>query len=106
MSTDDRTPPKRFRAGDVIENLQHTIEALTSKTAEPYVSVEFTRNAKGETQISTKVSAPGGTDPQELTELGAMVLGEAQTLYERSTWKYPSATGFVTNDGPPKGREG
>lgn len=105
MSTDDRTPPKRFRAGDVIENLQHTIEALTSKTAEPYVSVEFTRNAKGETQISTKVSAPGGVHPDELHALAQNVYAQALDTYSDAIAAFPAASGFVTNDGPPKGEK-
>lgn len=91
-------PPRRLRAQDVIDNLQHTIESLTTRSSEPYVSVEFTRNAKGETQISTKVSAPGGTDLKALRVLSSDVQRVARETYNASTQSYPTVGGLVRND--------
>lgn len=74
-------PPRRLRAADVIQAQQHVIDQLTTRTSEPYVSVEFNRNAKGETQISTKVSAPGGITQESLNDLAALVFEQARDTY-------------------------
>jgi hypothetical protein len=76
-------------AGEV-ERLHELLVAQATRSGEPYVTVEFTRNAKGDTQINTKVSAPGGCDVEALTELSATVYGEAVTIYERANMRYPT----------------
>jgi hypothetical protein len=91
--------PRRHTLTDAYNDLKAVVEQLTTKSAEPYVSVEFTRNAKGETQISTKVSAPGGTHPDALKILTRDALAAAVSTYDAATAKYPSASGFVRNDG-------
>jgi hypothetical protein len=92
--------PRRLRAADVIETLEGALAAaLTRSSGEPYVSVEFTRNAKGETQISTKVSAPGGTDEDALGELAAITYREACAVYDEACAAYPTGSGFVRNEG-------
>ncbi len=89
--SENENGPKRLRAQDVIEGYQHVIDQLTTRSSEPYVSVEFTRNAKGDTQISTKVSAPGGTDADALNELAAAVFTQAQDTYNDAQNAYPVA---------------
>jgi hypothetical protein len=95
--------PRRLRAADVIDAQQRIIEQLTTRSNEPYVTVEFTRNAKGETQISTKVSAPGDVDQDELTRLADRVYLAAQETYNEACAKYPTGTGFVRNEGQGNG---
>jgi hypothetical protein len=72
-----------------VERLHELLVTQATRSGEPYVTVEFTRNAKGDTQISTKVSAPGGTDPAELAKLGDQVYAQAAAIYETATEKYP-----------------
>lgn len=91
------TPAKRITSRDLIEQLQRTVELLTTRSREPDASVEFTRNSKGETQIAVKVSAPGGTSREQLAELADAVLEQAKATYEAATRAYPSASGFATN---------
>lgn len=69
----EREAPKRLRAADVIDNLQRTIEALTTRTTEPWVTVEITDAAKGEVRVETKVSAPMGCDLEGLRKHAAAV---------------------------------
>jgi hypothetical protein len=74
--------------------MQHELAlAQATRSGEPYVTVEFTRNAKGETQISTKVSAPAGTDGEKLRELAIIVQREAEAVYDTATARYPSTNG-------------
>jgi hypothetical protein len=96
MSTE---APRRHTLTDAYNDAQRIIEQLTTRSTEPYVSVEFTRNAKGETQISTKVSAPGGADTAALADLCDNVYAEAVIVYDKAAAKYPTGSGFVRNDG-------
>jgi hypothetical protein len=63
--------------------------AQATRSAEPYVTVEFTRNAKGETQISTKVSAPGGVDSDALYALAAEARAVAEDTYAAAANSFP-----------------
>ena len=58
MTEEPREPARRIRAADVIDNLQDTINRLTERHthAAPAIAVDFTRNAKQETQIGVKVT--------------------------------------------------
>jgi spore germination cell wall hydrolase CwlJ-like protein len=102
--TDEATAPRRLRAQDVIDAQQRTIEQLTTRSNEPYVTVEFTRNAKGETQITTKISASGRASAQDLDLLAAAVYDQAVETYGTACMKFPTGTGFARNEGqePPK----
>jgi hypothetical protein len=83
------TEPRRLVNADVIR-MQHELSmAQATRAAEPYVTVEFTRNAKGETQISTKVSAPSGATLTELNELSERVLRVAKVTYGESVLAHP-----------------
>jgi hypothetical protein len=85
--------PRRLRAADVIETLEGALSAaLTRSSGEPYVSVEFTRNAKGDTQISVKTSAPGGTTQEQLEALSGVVYAESAATYNAACAKYPTAS--------------
>jgi hypothetical protein len=102
MSTDTDTTPepaRRLRAADVIATLEAALQSSLTHTRVPDVSVEFTRNAKGETQIKTQVSAPAGTDAGELEALAADALEVAKTTYEASCVAYPAGSGFARNEG-------
>lgn len=75
----DREPPKRLRASDVIDAQQSTIERLTTRRSTEGASVELTRNAKGDVQISVKV-----TDDEPRTAYSA-----AYALFEELCAAYP-----------------
>lgn len=99
---DEREAPKRLRAADVIETLEGALSAaLTRRDAEAYVTVDLTRNAKGETQASTKIAAPFGHDLQALEAYAAEVQRIAVATHERTLRRFPTSGGTVTNDGPP-----
>jgi hypothetical protein len=86
--------PRRLRAGDVIADLQALLElALSRSPGEPYVTVEHTLNAKGDTQTSTKVSAPLGHDITALTRHAKDVEALAFLVYEKATGRYPRTNG-------------
>lgn len=105
MSTkpEPREQPRRLRALDVIDQLQATIERLTERrtSSSPSVAVDFTRNAKGDTQTSVKVTANMDCDLTALPAFLDGVYAEAQRVYERATMRYPTASGKPTNDPPP-----
>lgn len=90
-STDEA--PRRLRAQDVIDNLQRTIELLTTRSGEPYVTVEHTLNAKGDTQTSVKVSAPASANMADLEVLCANVERAAADVYDEATARYPRTNG-------------
>ena len=93
MSTDEATAPRRLRAQDVIEGYKEIIEQLTQRGTEPYVTVEHTLNAKGDTQTSVKVSAPMGHDVDELQTYAISVECVAARVYEQAKGRYPRTNG-------------
>jgi hypothetical protein len=99
-----RPEPRRLRAVDVIDQLQATIQRLTERhtPASPSAAVDFTRNAKGETQIGVKVTVNMDADREALAAFLLDVYNQAQAIYERATMRYPTSTGTVTNDPPPR----
>lgn len=93
----DREAPKRLRAADVIATQQETIERLTARrdaSLPSAPSVELSRNAKGETQISVKASGESVEDAERA----------AQAAYDRLCTRYAAASGFVRNDGKDGGK--
>ncbi len=98
-STATPEPPKRLRAADVIAQQADTIEALTSRPARGDVSVAFTRNAKGGTQIDVKVATVAGMERADLDNLATDAFDVAAKLYEDACAKYPTDTGLVRNEG-------
>jgi hypothetical protein len=97
MSTES---PRRHTLTDAYNDAQAVIERLTARRAsQPSVSVELTRNAKGETQIGVKVSTEGETDEQALADLVALTYREAYEVYDLAAARYPNGSGFVRNDG-------
>ena len=101
--TDVQAPPRRLRAQDVIDQQARTIEQLTTRA--PRVGdakISFTRNAKGETQISVEVGAPMGVDHVELSHHVSEVYATAWGTYEAATRRYPTSEGTVTNDEAPE----
>lgn len=86
--------PRRLRAQDVIDAQAKTIEQLLTRSpGEPYVTVEHTLNAKGDTQTSIKVSAPMGHDLQALQDYAEGVEIVAANLYDGATSRYPRTNG-------------
>ena len=79
MSTTEEVKP-RMNAATLALYQHEERMAQAARSSEPTVTVEFTRNAKGETQIAVK--ATGAT----LQEAEA----EAVAAYERLCAKYPS----------------
>jgi len=85
--------PRRLRAADVIDAQHEVLLAALTRSGEPYVTVEHTLNAKGDTQTSVKVSAPMGHD---LTELEAYAYGVemvAHAIYDAATQRHPRTNG-------------
>jgi hypothetical protein len=91
--TDEATAPRRLRAADVIDTQQRIIEQLTQRSSEPYVTVEHTLNAKGDTQTSVKVSAPMGHDVDALHLYAREVEKVAADIYVTATLRYPRTNG-------------
>ncbi len=91
--TDEATAPRRLRAQDVIDAQQRIIEQLTTRSGEPYVTVEHTLNAKGDTQTSVKVSAPLHSDLDELSEYAVGVENIAADLYAKAIARHPRTNG-------------
>jgi hypothetical protein len=87
-------------AGEV-ERLHELLTAQATRSGEPYVTVELSRNAKGETQHTAKVSAPAGHDLHELELYAEQVRAIAVASYERTSMRFPTANGTVTNDQAP-----
>jgi hypothetical protein len=86
----DQEAPRRLRAQDVIDAQARTIEQLLTRSpGEPYVTVEHTLNAKGDTQTSVKVSAPASANMAELEVLCANVERAAADVYDEATARYP-----------------
>lgn len=88
-------------AGEV-ERLHALLTAQATRSGEPYVTVELSRNAKGETQHTSKVSAPAGYDLDDLAQYAEAVRQIAVESYEKTSMRFPTAIGTVTNDAAPK----
>jgi len=91
--TDEATAPRRLRAQDVIEQQQAALLAALTRSGEPYVTVEHTLNAKGDTQTSVKVSAPMGHDLQALTDYAEGVEQLAAFIYGEAIARHPRTNG-------------
>lgn len=97
--------PRRLVNADVIR-MQHELAlAQATRSGEPYVTVELSRNAKGETQHSVKISVPVGHSLPEVKDYAESVRIYAVETYEKTSMRFPTATGTVTNDAPPKGEK-
>jgi hypothetical protein len=75
-------------AGEV-ERLHELLVAQATRSGEPYVTVEHTLNAKGDTQTSTKVSAPFGFDLNALATYADGVESIAYDTYRTAIARYP-----------------
>lgn len=94
MTDETTTAPRRLRAQDVIDAQQKTIDQLTTRTsAEPYVTVEHTLNAKGDTQTTVKVTAPLGCDVDTLTVFAQYVETLSYKTYTDAIGRYPRTNG-------------
>ena len=78
--SDDREPPRRLRAADVIDAQQATIERLTTRRSTEGASVELTRNAKGDVQISVKIT---DDDADEAHRQAVAIFDALDKLYPR-----------------------
>ena len=78
---DDREPPRRLRAADVIDAQQATIERLTTRRSSEGASVELTRNAKGDVQISVKIT---DDDADEAHRQAVAIFDALDKLYPRA----------------------
>jgi hypothetical protein len=85
------TETQRIRptwAGEV-ERLHELLVAQATRSGEPYVTVEHTLNAKGDTQTSVKISAPFGSELIELENYAHGVEKIAANTYAAATSRYP-----------------
>lgn len=75
--------------------LRAVIDGLSAKGTEPYVAVELTWNAKGDTQSTVKVSAPLADDVNvsDLLALAGEVRAVAQRSHEAIREDYPRSNG-------------
>jgi hypothetical protein len=86
----EREAPKRLRAADVIDQLQHTIDQLTTRTStEPSASVEITRNAAGNAQFSVKTYAPASADEEAVKGAMERAYNIAVDAYDAANAQYP-----------------
>jgi len=76
--------------------------AQAARSGDPSASVELGANAKRETIPTVKLYAPLGVDEDALRAHAELVTRIAIEQYETVTARYPAASGFVTNDAPPK----
>ena len=79
--SDDREPPRRLRAADVIAAQQATIERLTTRRSTEGATVELSRNAKGDVQIAVKVT---DDDAIVARDLAQQIFDELDTSYPRA----------------------
>lgn len=77
----EREAPRRLRAADVIHAQQATIERLTTRRSTEGASVELTRNAKGDVQISVKVT---DDDPLVASQLAREIFDALDQAYPRA----------------------
>ena len=73
--------------------LQAALLAALTRSGEPYVTVEHTLNAKGDTQTSVKVSAPMGCDREALEKHASDVQIVAAHLYAAALTQHPRTNG-------------
>ncbi len=101
------TPPTPRMNAATLAAYQH--EERMAQIAKPGrvgdAKIGFSRNAKGETQISVEVAAPVGTITGELSEHARDVFDVALFQYEAACRRFPTASGTVTNDEAPKGEK-
>lgn len=72
------------------QDAQEVIERLTTRTAtEPSASVELSRNAKGETQMTVKVYAAAGADEADVKRATEHAYDQAVQAYEAARAAYP-----------------
>jgi hypothetical protein len=103
MSTDENQQadqPQRFNMRQVIADQKAMIQQLLSRGGGERSSVELTRNAKGETQISVTVRG----DDESLTTAD-LVYDKAVQLYDQACAKFPAGSGYVRNEGQNAGPE-
>ena len=96
----ERKPPRGLAWA--FELLHQERMAQATRSGEPSVSVELGANAKRETIPTMKLYAPQGVEEDALRAHAEMVTRIAIEQYETVTARYPAASGFVTNDAPPK----
>ena len=97
-------PPKPARLNAATLEAHRHAEAMAraERPGEPTVTVELGANAKRETIPTVKLYAPQGVEEAALRAHAEMVTRIAIEQYETVTARYPAASGFVTNDAPPK----
>lgn len=89
MSATETEAPRRLVSADVIRMQHELAMAQATRSPEPSVSVEFTLNAKGETQHTVKVYAPAGIVADELDALAQETLQIARAVHDAAREAYP-----------------
>ena len=84
--SDNGETPRRLRTADLIR----WFDQMTEKHAsEPSASVELSRNAKGETQMTVKVYAAAGADEADVKRATEHAYDQAVQAYEAARAAYP-----------------
>lgn len=82
--------PRRLTLADAYRDAQHVIDQLTTRTAsEPSASVEISRNAAGNAQISVKVYALANADEADVKAATERAFNQATDAYDSLCTKYP-----------------
>ena len=84
------TEHRRLTLTDAYRDAQHVIEQLTTRTAtEPSASVEISRNAAGNAQISVKVYALASADEEAVKSATERAFNQATDAYDALCAQYP-----------------
>lgn len=88
MSDTNGETPRRLRTADLIRWMDNQTQRQPS---EPSASVELSRNAKGETQMTVKVYATAHADPKDVEKATGAAYDQAVQAYEAARAAYPFA---------------
>lgn len=88
--TDTATSQRRLTLADAYRNAQHVIDQLTTRTStEPSASVELSRNAKGEVQLSVKVFAPSSAEAEDVQRATEHAYDQATAAFDALAVRHP-----------------
>lgn len=90
MTSTATDTPRRLTLADAYRDTQAALTAALTRTAtEPSASVELTRNAKGDVQLSVKVYASANAEPDDVQRATAHAYEQATFAFEALRVEYP-----------------
>jgi hypothetical protein len=85
-----RKANRRLTLADAYRDAQHVIDQLTTRApSEPSASVEISRNAAGNAQVTIKVYALSTATPEEVRAATERAYDEATNAYDTFNTQYP-----------------